>query len=129
MCCFHSTSKALRTSFILLEAAPQTISIDCLRAGLLRLSGVHSVGKLRVWQLDESTTLASISLRIMLPVEKDDGTIASSTYLGQEKKGRESAQGPWVRQHLDLLGDVKTLLHSWGIADSFVEVAYIQSDN
>ncbi|KAN0100686.1 Cation efflux protein [Tylopilus felleus] len=47
-------------SFILLQGVPPTISLDEVRASILRVKGVLSVHELHIWQLSESKIVASV---------------------------------------------------------------------
>ncbi|KAF4601640.1 hypothetical protein EYR40_004839 [Pleurotus pulmonarius] len=48
------------TSFVLLQRAPSTISIERVRAAILGVEGVLSLHELHIWQLSESKIVASV---------------------------------------------------------------------
>ncbi|KAF9498936.1 cation efflux protein [Pleurotus eryngii] len=48
------------TSFVLLQRAPSTISIERVRAAILSVEGVLSLHELHIWQLSESKIVASV---------------------------------------------------------------------
>jgi zinc transporter 1 len=58
---FSSALPLVRSaSFILLQGVPPTISLDEVRASILKVTGVLSVHELHIWQLSESKIVASV---------------------------------------------------------------------
>ncbi|KAF8560423.1 cation efflux protein [Imleria badia] len=58
---FSSALPLVRSaSFILLQGVPPTISLDEVRASILKVNGVLSVHELHIWQLSESKIVASV---------------------------------------------------------------------
>ncbi|KAI9572900.1 cation efflux protein [Boletus coccyginus] len=58
---FSSALPLVRSaSFILLQGVPPTISLDEVRASILKVKGVLSVHELHIWQLSESKVVASV---------------------------------------------------------------------
>ncbi|KDR76836.1 hypothetical protein GALMADRAFT_30373, partial [Galerina marginata CBS 339.88] len=52
-----------RTSFILLQGVPTTVSLDEVRNAILKVNGVDSLHELHVWQLSENKIVASVHVR------------------------------------------------------------------
>ncbi|KDR73836.1 hypothetical protein GALMADRAFT_227607 [Galerina marginata CBS 339.88] len=52
-----------RTSFILLQGVPTTVSLDEVRTAILKVNGVDSLHELHVWQLSENKIVASVHVR------------------------------------------------------------------
>lgn len=59
-----------KTSRILLQATPSTISAEVIRNKIEQLNGVVQVHDFHIWNLTESITIASIHVKLDLPTDK-----------------------------------------------------------
>ncbi|RXK42064.1 solute carrier family 30 (zinc transporter), member 1 [Tremella mesenterica] len=84
---FHSAVPLVKSaSYILMQGVPSHVSLDAVRESIYGVSGVVSVHELHVWQLSESTVVASVHVLI--------GTDES---------------------YMDVANDIRQALHSHGI--------------
>ncbi|WWC66485.1 uncharacterized protein I206_100387 [Kwoniella pini CBS 10737] len=52
-------------SYILLQGVPSHVSLDAVRKSIVNVDGVDSVHELHIWQLSESTVVASVHVMIV----------------------------------------------------------------
>ena len=60
----HSSRTVKSASYILLQGVPSHVSLDDVRDSIQAVDGVVSVHELHVWQLSESTVVASVHVLI-----------------------------------------------------------------
>lgn len=65
------SSAALRSGLVLLQTCPANIPQDQVRADLLALPSVRAVENLRIWQLDASHKVATVSISVQPLLIKD----------------------------------------------------------
>lgn len=70
--CFSCPSLVRSAAFILLQGTPASISVENIRAAVLRLPGVQSVHELHVWQLSETKIVASLHVWVSSRVDYMD---------------------------------------------------------
>ncbi|KAJ3409234.1 hypothetical protein CcCBS67573_g03166 [Chytriomyces confervae] len=89
-------------SFILLQGAPSSVSMDALRKEILSLPGVLQVHELHVWGLSDDKAVASVHIRCPRP----------------------SPQNPQEWNYMHVASSVKRLLHTYGIHSTTVQPEY-----
>jgi zinc transporter 1 len=99
-------------SYILLQSAPSSISIDTLRRDILSIPDIVDIHELHVWQLSETQTIASVHIVVPTPTNKDFATMNP-----QEMEKR----------YMELAAKVKHKLHGHGIHSTTVQPEYAPS--
>ncbi|PWN41271.1 cation efflux protein [Ceraceosorus guamensis] len=99
---FHSALPLVKSaSFILLQGVPPSVPLDDVRAQLVETPGVLSIHELHVWQLSESTIIASMHVLV------DCGP-------GQDERYMQIAQ------------ELRTILHSWGVHAATIQPEFVR---
>ena len=62
--CRADSSAVKSASYILMQGVPSHVSLDAVRDAIRDVDGVVSVHELHVWQLSESTVVASVHVLI-----------------------------------------------------------------
>lgn len=88
-------------SFILLQGVPPSVPLDEVREQLIQTSGVLSIHELHVWQLSESTIIASMHVLV------DCGP-------GQDEKYMHIAQ------------QLRTILHTFGVHAATIQPEFVR---
>jgi hypothetical protein len=83
-------------SYILLQGVPSHVSLDAVRSSIKSIPGVVSVHELHVWQLSESTIVASV--HVLIRPGMDYMEVASAIREGMHSHGIHSVtiQPEWV---------------------------------
>lgn len=98
---------AYRSGMVLLQSTPTSFSIERIAAELKRLPGVARLDELRIWQLNEEQSIASVKIILVLPEDKS----GSHVYHCVVMPG-------------DVLRRARAVLRSWGIEETTVEVEF-----
>ncbi|PWN24833.1 hypothetical protein BDZ90DRAFT_97506 [Jaminaea rosea] len=102
---------------VLLQCTPSSVNIERISSELTRLPGVLRIDELRIWQLNEHHSIASVKLLLVLPDEKPNVC------------ANPNAQPHPHLYHFfimpsDVLRRARAILQSWGVEECTVEVEY-----
>ncbi|KAJ5475198.1 Zinc/cadmium resistance protein [Penicillium diatomitis] len=93
-------------SRILLQAAPQGMSVDHIKEDIERLPGVMGTHHLHVWQLNDTKLVASIHIQVDTEI-KDEGS----------------------KRYMRLARQVRRCLHAYGIHSSTIQPEFAPGDD
>ena len=113
-----STIPLLKSAcYILLQGVPRSIPIDIIKGDILALDGVLDIHEFHVWQLSDTKTVASIHILV------GQASFEKYRHKSISSPDKTSASGPKLlaRDYMEIAGDVKRLLHSYGIHSTTVQ--------
>lgn len=98
---FHSALPLVKSaSFILLQGVPSSVSLTGVRDALMRVDGVLGVHDLHIWQLNESTNVASVHIIVD---------------CSQENAAR----------YMHIADELRHAMHIWGIHSSTIQPEFV----
>lgn len=98
---FHSALPLVKSaSFILLQGVPSSVSLTGVRDALMRVDGVLGVHDLHIWQLNESTNVASVHIMVD---------------CSQENAAR----------YMQIATELRHAMHIWGIHSSTIQPEFV----
>lgn len=107
--CLGTVPLVRSTARILLQAAPYHVSPSAVRTAALAVPGVTSIHDLRLWQLSEASSVASLHVEIELPSSSSD-----------EKSGVLAVTG--------VVAEIRRRLRELGVQEVTVQPEFVLKD-